>query len=293
MPIKRALLWVAFWAGFAMLFDLGIYLWPAKEMAALFHTGVYSWPGKEYALQFLGGYIIEQSLSVDNLFLFLLIFSSFKIPVIYQRRVLNYGIFGAVILRLIFIVLGVAAVNRFHWILYIFGALLIYNGFKLFFKKEATPDFQETHPIFGLLGKIIPVSATLEDEKFFVHKNRLLYATPLLAILVLIECSDILFAIDSIPAIFSITTNTFLIYSSNIFAILGLRSLYFILEKLHNAFRYVKYGVAFILIFTGIKLAVLFFNFEISLGLSITIIFSILTLSILISVICPEKAQTF
>jgi tellurite resistance protein TerC len=290
MSIKRALLWVAFWTGMALLFDLGIYLWPAKEKAAFFHGGIYSWPGKEYALQFLGGYIIEQSLSVDNLFLFLLIFSSFRIPVIYQRRVLNYGIIGAVILRLIFITLGVAVVNQFHWVLYIFGALLIFSGIKMFFKEEAVPDFQETHPIFKFLGKIIPVSATMEDERFFIHKNRTLYATPLLAILILIEGSDILFAIDSIPAIFSITTNPFIVYSSNIFAILGLRSMYFILEKLHHAFRFVKYGVAFILVFTGIKLAALIFNFEISLLLSIAIIFTILALSVLISVVYPEKA---
>ncbi|HBE76172.1 MAG TPA: tellurium resistance protein TerC [Firmicutes bacterium] len=289
MSIKRALLWVAFWTGMALLFCMGIYFWPAKEIATLFHIGTYSWNGKEYALQFLGGYIIEQSLSVDNLFLFLLIFSSFKIPASFQRRILNYGIIGAVILRLIFIVVGVAAVRRFHWILYIFGVLLIYSGIKMFVKEEKTPDFNADHFIFRLLGKVIPVSATLTDEKFFVRKNRLLYATPLLAILILIECSDILFAIDSIPAIFSITTNAFIVYTSNIFAILGLRSLYFVLERLHNAFRYVKYGVALILVFTGVKLAVLYFKIEISLGLSIAIIFATLVLSILVSVLLPQR----
>ncbi len=291
MSIKRALLWVAFWTSLALLFDLGIYFWPAKQIAAIFHLKDYVWPGREYALQFLGGYIIEQSLSLDNLFLFLLIFSSFKIPTAYQRRVLNYGIIGAIILRMIFIVLGVAVINRFHWVLYIFGLLLIFSGFKMCFEKEKTPEFQANHPVFRLLGKLIPVSATLEDEKFFIHKNRTLYATPLLAILIIIEFSDILFAIDSIPAIFSITTNPFIVYTSNIFAILGLRSLYFVLEKLHNAFRYVKYGVALILVFTGIKLTALFFNFEISIGLSIAVIFGILVLSILISVLHPEKTE--
>ncbi|HBF38065.1 MAG TPA: tellurium resistance protein TerC [Firmicutes bacterium] len=290
MSIKRALQWVAFWAAMALLFDLGIYFWPAKQIAAIFHLQNYFWPGREYALQFLGGYIIEQSLSLDNLFIFLLIFSSFNIPDVYQRRVLNYGIIGAVILRLIFIVLGVAVVSRFHWILYIFGLLLIFSGFKMFFGEEKAPEFQSNHPVFRLLGKLIPVSTTLEDEKFFVHKNRILYATPLLAILIIIEFSDILFAIDSIPAIFSITTNPFIVYTSNIFAILGLRSLYFVLEKLHSAFRYVKYGVALILVFTGFKLAALFFSFEISIGLSITVIFGILVLSILVSVFHPEKA---
>lgn len=290
MPIKRALKWVAFWAGLALLFDLGIYFWPAKQIAAFFHLKDYVWPGQEYALQFLGGYIIEQSLSLDNLFVFLLVFSSFNIPALYQRRVLNYGIIGAIILRLIFIVLGVAVVNRFHWILYIFGLLLIFSGFKMFFGEEKAPEFQGNHPVFRILGKLIPVSATLEDEKFFIRKNRILYATPLLAILIIIEFSDILFAIDSIPAIFSITTNPFIVYTSNIFAILGLRSLYFVLEKLHSAFQYVKYGVAFILIFTGIKLAALFFKFEISIGLSIAVIFGILVLSIVVSILHPEKA---
>lgn len=272
MSIKRAIFWVLFWMGLAALFDTGIYfLWD-----------------KTKALEFLGGYIIEQSLSLDNLFLFLLIFSSFGIPTAYQRRVLNYGIIGAVILRLIFIVLGVTLVNQFHWILYLFGVILIFSGIKIFVKNEDSHNFQESR-ILKTLGKVIPVSATMEGERFFVTQNKKLYATPLLAILVLIEGSDIIFAIDSIPAIFSITTDPIIVYTSNIFAILGLRSLYFLIEKLHNAFHLVKYGVAIILVFVGLKLSILYFNIEIDIITSIMVIFGILALSILASMVFKEK----
>ena len=275
MTIKKALMWVLFWIGLAAIFDAGIYFYM----------------GKKEALEFLGGYIIEQSLSLDNLFLFLLIFSSFSIPTAYQRRVLNYGIMGAIVLRLIFIVLGVALVNQFHWILYIFGVILIFSGVKIFFKNEENQNFQESR-ILKILGKVIPVSATMEGERFFVSRNKVLYATPLLAILVLIEGSDVIFAIDSIPAIFSITTNPLIVYTSNIFAILGLRSLYFLIEKLHSAFHLVKYGVAVILVFVGVKLSILFFHIEISIEASIATIFGILALSILASVVFKEKAAT-
>jgi tellurite resistance protein TerC len=267
MTVKKALFWVSFWAGLALACN----------------AGVYFIMGKERALEFLGGYIIEQSLSLDNLFLFLLIFGSFGVQTVHQRRVLNYGIIGAVVLRLIFIVLGVAVVSRFSWVLHIFGVILLVSGIKIFFKDDEEKDFKESR-VLKMLGKIIPISPDFEGEKFFVRKNKLLYATPLLAILVLIEVSDIIFAIDSIPAIFSITTNPYIIFSSNLFAILGLRSIYFLLEKMHKAFHFMQYGVAFILIFTGLKLTLLFFHIEISLVLSILIIFGILVLSILASV---------
>jgi len=272
MTIKKAIFWVIFWMGLAAVFD----------------TGIYFFMGNKHALEFLGGYIIEQSLSLDNLFLFLLIFSSFGITAAHQRRVLNYGIIGATILRLIFIVLGVALVNQFHWILYLFGLILVFSGFKIFFKEEDHQNFKESR-ILKVLGRIIPVSATLEGERFFVNRNRMFYATPLLAILILIEASDIIFAIDSIPAIFSITRDPFIVYSSNIFAILGLRSIYFLVEKLHHAFHLVKYGVAVILVFVGVKLAILFFHVDIAIEVSIAIIFGILALSMLASVVFREK----
>jgi tellurite resistance protein TerC len=275
MTTKKALKWLAFWFGLAMLFDAGVYIFL----------------GSKKALEFLGGYIIEQSLSVDNLFLFLLIFSSFGISTHFQRRVLNYGIMGAMVLRLIFIVLGVAVVNRFHWILYFFGVLLIISGTKMIFKREDEQDFKNS-ALLRIMGKVIPITHDLEGERFLIRKDQLLYATPLLAILVLIEGSDVIFAIDSIPAVFSITTDPLIVYSSNIFAILGLRNLYFLLEKLHKAFRFVKYGVAVILIFTGIKLGILFWNIEIDLVRSITTILAILLVSVILSVIIPEKGPS-
>ena len=268
MSTKKALAWVAFWFSLAVCFNIGIYFLM----------------GKEKALEFLGGYVIELSLSIDNLFLFILLFSSFCIKPQYQRRVLNYGIFGAVILRMLFIVLGVTVVNKFHWVLYIFGIILIISGIKMFFKHdEKEKDNFKDSKILKLLGKIIPITDKLSGEKFFVKKNYILYVTPLFAILILIEFTDILFAIDSIPAIFSITTDVFIVYASNIFAILGLRSLYFVLGSLHEKFRYVKYGIALILAFTGIKLFILMFHINIPIELSLGIIFSILSGSIIVS----------
>lgn len=278
MSTKKALLWVGFW-----LF-----------LAVLFNAGVYYFMGRQSALEFLGGYIIEQSLSVDNLFLFLFIFSSFGIPPGYQRRVLNYGIFGAIVLRLIFIVVGVKMVNQFHWILYVFGLILIVSGIKMWLGNDSPDDAEnlKNSRTMKLLQKIIPVTGSLEGEKFFVKQNNILHATPLFAILVLIEVSDLIFAIDSIPAVFSISTNPVIIYSSNIFAILGLRNMYFLLEKCHRAFHLMKYGVAVVLTFTGVKLSLLFFDIHIPLVTSISTIIIVLTLSIIISVLVPAKIES-
>lgn len=266
MSTKKALAWVGFWAALALCFDAGVFF-------------IY---GKEKALEFLGGYILEQSLSIDNLFLFLMIFSSFRIQPKYQKRVLNYGIFGAIFLRMAFVLLGVTIVEMFHWVLYIFGAILIFSGMRMVFRNEEETDFKKSG-IIKLLSKIIPMTKTLEGEKFFIRKKRILYATPLLAILILVEFTDVIFAIDSIPAIFSITTDVFIVYTSNIFAILGLRSMYFVLGKLQERFRYVKYGVSMILTFTGLKLLILMFHIEISVAASLVVIFIILTGSIVLS----------
>lgn len=274
MDTKKALTRLSFWV----------------LMALIFNVGIYFFMGSKSAMEFFGGYIIEQSLSIDNLFLFLLVFSSFGIAARYQKRVLTYGIIGAMVLRLIFIVLGISIINRFHWILYIFGILLIISGIKMFSNDEKSKDFSKSILIRGL-NRIIPVTDKIEGEHFFVRKNKILYATPLLAVLVFIEGSDILFAIDSIPAIFSVTTNPFIVYTSNMFAILGLRNMYFLLEKLHSTFAYVKYGVALILVFTGVKLFILFFHIEIPLALSLVVIFSILALSILISAMLKDKSN--
>lgn len=272
MTTKKILRWVIFWIVSALIFN----------------TGIYFFMGKQKALEFLGGYIIEKSLSLDNLFLFLIVFESFGVPISYQRRVLNYGIASAMVLRLIFVILGVAIVNKFHWMLYIFGMILIITGIKMLVKHEESKNFKDSR-ILKALEKLIPVTDTFEGEKFFVRKNNLLYATPLFAILVLIEITDIIFAIDSIPAIFSITRDAFIAYSSNIFAILGLRSMYFLLVKLNNSFTYVKHGVALILTFTGLKLSLLFFHIEIPIMLSLAVIFSLLIISIAASVIFKDR----
>ena len=223
MSTKKALSWVAFWIGLALLFN----------------TGIYYFMGKEKALEFLGGFVIEKSLSIDNLFLFVMVFSSFNIKKEFQRRILNYGIAGALILRLIFVVLGVTIVNMFHWVLYVFGAILIISGIKMLIKQEENKDLNDSL-IIKLLKKVIPVTDRLEGNRFFVRKNKILYATPLFAVLIVIEFTDIIFAVDSIPAIFSISTDPFIVYTSNIFAIMGLRSMYFVLGNLHEKFKYVK-----------------------------------------------------
>lgn len=257
-------------------------LW--ASLAIIVNIFIYFIFGAEYGLEFLGGYIIELSLSVDNLFLFLMIFTSFNIPISYQKRVLSYGIIGAIILRLLFIFLGVVIINKFHWILYIFGFFLFFSGLKILFNNDEKVDFSKSG-ILNLMKYIIPVTKELHEEKFFLKKDGILYATPLLLILVLVESSDIIFALDSIPAIFSITTNPYIVYSSNIFAILGLRSLYFLLAKLNSMFSYIKYGVAFILMFTGIKLFIAFYAINISTIISLLVITIILLGSILFSLI--------
>lgn len=256
-------------------------------IALVVNLAIWYYMGSESALEFLGGYIIELSLSVDNLFLFLLIFSSFGISAKHQKRVLTYGIFGAIILRFIFVILGIAVINRFTWVLYVFGILLIVSGFKIMFNKEDEISF-ENSKLIKFLKKIVPVTQELHDEKFFVKINNVIHATPLFAILFLIEGSDLLFAIDSIPAIFAITTNPFIVYASNILAILGLRNLYFLLEKLHSTFEYVKYGIGVILVFTGIKLGISF-KYHIPVGISILIIIFVLVISVFFSVIITRK----
>ncbi len=273
MKLKRALFWVAFWAALSLLFNVVVFLWK----------------GQQAAVEYLGGYVIELTLSLDNLFLFLVIFTAFRLPAEQQRRVLNYGVAGAVVLRLLFVLLGSALVTRVHWLLYVFGGILLVSGISMLVKGEKEPDYVN-HPVLRLFGRVFPFTGTLEGDRFFVRRDGKRYATLLFAILVLVEASDILFAIDSIPAIFSITTDTFIVFTSNIFAILGLRSLYFVLEKLTELFRYVKVGVSLILMFTGVKLLLTMVHVEIPILLSIGVIAAILVGSIVVSAILkPSK----
>lgn len=274
MSTKKAIKFVLMWIGLAILFNAGVYVFE----------------GQHKALEFLGGYMIELSLSVDNLFLFLILFTSFGIKPQYQRRVLNYGIFGAIVLRLIFILLGITIINKIHWILYVFGIILIISGAKMMFSKDEAGDHKDSK-VLKLLGKVLPVTDTMHEEKFFVKINNVLHATPLFAILVLIEFSDILFAIDSIPAIFSISRDPFIVYTSNIFAILGLRSLYFVLAAMQEKFKYVKYGVALILMFTGVKLGIMFWHLEIPIIYSLLTIFTILLGSVIASILINKHKE--
>ncbi|CAI3192797.1 TerC/Alx family metal homeostasis membrane protein [Clostridium neonatale] len=266
------------------LFNL-IYL---LTLSILFNVYIFYSRGEIAAVEYFGGYIVEMSLSLDNLFLFLMIFSSFGIQKDYQERVLLYGVIGAMILRLIFILVGVTIISKFHFVLSIFGFILLYSGFNMFFNNNKHIDFHDNFSV-KILRKIMPVTNVLYDNNFFVKKNKILYATPLFVVLLIIEFSDIIFAIDSIPAIFSITTDTFIVYTSNIFAILGLRSMYYILEEMNDMFRFMKYGVGCILIFTGIKLVILLFGIEISVTNSVLFIIIILLSSILISLIFDKS----
>lgn len=273
MSIKRALGWVLTWFTLAMAFCAGI--WAIQ--------------GREHAIEFLGGYVVEYSLSVDNLFVFLMLFTSFGLTDRQQRRVLNYGIMGAVVLRLAFILLGSALVANFHWVLYVFGGILLLSAARMTMGMDAPRNYHNSYSL-RLMSSIIPCTNCFDHDHFIVRKGGCRYATMLLMVLVLVELSDIVFAVDSIPAVFSITTNTFIVFTSNLFAILGLRSLYFVLEKLHESFGLVKYGVAAILAFTGAKLILPYFHIEIPVMHSIVAIVGILTLSVLASVV-KERRQ--
>ena len=227
-------------------------LWIA--LAAAFAALIYVWLGHSATLEFVTGYVLELSLSVDNLFIFLLIFRYFRVPAEYQHKVLLWGILGALVMRGVFIVAGVGLIRRFHWIIYAFGALLIYSGIKLFGQKDA--KFQpDKNPALRLLRRFMPVTEDYEGGKFFVRRPAL-YATPLLVVLLVVETTDVLFTADSIPAVLAITLNAFIVYTSNVFAILGLRSMYFALASMMAMFEYLHYGLALVLIFVGTKMLV-------------------------------------
>ncbi len=271
LSVKEALVWSAVWFSLAMLFNL--FVWYIS--------------GRVMALQFFTGYVIEKSLSVDNLFVMLLIFSSFKISPKHQHRVLFWGILGALLMRGLMIGLGVALVSAFHWILYIFGAFLIYGGIKLFFKKDDSFDPHDSR-IVKLVRKVVKVSRNTSEGKFFIKEDGRYAVSILFIALVVIEITDIIFAFDSIPAIFGISTDAFIIFTSNIFAILGLRSLYFVILKAHRYFAYLPIGLAIILIFIGIKMiAEPFYDIPIfySLGAIGMILFSFM----LVSIFFPPK----
>ena len=240
--------------------------------------------GKIKALEFLTGYVIEYSLSVDNIFVFILIFTYFAVKAEYQHRVLFWGILGALIMRAIFIFAGVALINRFHWIVLIFGGFLVYTGIHMLFQKETAVD-PEKNVIVKFFKKFLPVSDSYHGDQFFIKQNNKLFATPLFLVLLVIESSDLIFAVDSIPAILAISKDSFIVYTSNIFAIMGLRSLYFAISGIMGYFRFLKVGLAFVLSFVGSKMLLAFFGLEIHIVVSLLLIIMILAISILVSVL--------
>lgn len=272
IAVKEALVWSAVWISLALIFNIFVLI----EF------------GKTKALEFLTGYLIEYSLSVDNIFVFILIFSYFSIKAHYQHKILFWGILGALIMRGIFIFAGVTLINRFHWIVIIFGAFLIFTGIKMLVQKEEQVA-PEKNGLVKIFRKFFPVTETLHGDSLFLRKDGKLFATPLLIVLLVIESSDLVFAVDSIPAILAISKDAFIVYTSNIFAILGLRSLYFAVSGIMGFFRFLKVGLAFVLTFVGLKMLASYVKFEIPILLSLAIIISILIVSILASIIIKKK----
>ena len=271
VSIKEASIWSIVWIALAMIFNLGIY---------------FTW-GPEKALEFLTGYVIEKSLSVDNLFVFLMIFQYFNTPSEYQHRVLFWGILGALILRAIFIAAGAALLSNFHWMIYVFGGFLVVTGIKMFRQGDEKIE-PEKNPVVRLFERFVPIIKKYEGQKFFVRCDGKLHATLLMLVLVVVETTDVIFAVDSIPAIFAITQDPFIVYTSNVFAILGLRALYFMLAGVMEMFVYLKVALAFVLCFVGVKM-MLVDIYKIPIGVSLSVIGGVLLLSILASLVIPPK----
>lgn len=250
-------------------------------LALVFNAIIYFWRGREQALEFFTGYLVEKSLSVDNIFVFLMIFTYFRIPSIYQHKVLFWGIIGALILRVIFIFAGVALIEKFHFTIYLFGALLVFSGYKMFQHNNTKID-PDKNPVIRFFKRFMPVTPDLREDKFFVKTGGKRFATPLFLVLILIETTDVIFAVDSIPAILAITQDQFIVYTSNVFAILGLRSLYFALAGVVHRFWLLSYGLAVVLIFVGLKMMLIDF-YKIPIEWSLAFIALVITSSIILS----------
>lgn len=283
VKIKEALIWSGVWIILALMFNVGIYL---------FYTPPPGLKPIDSAMQFFTGYIIEKSLSIDNIFVFVLIFSYFKVRPEYQHKVLFWGILGALVMRAVFIFTGVALINKFAFVIYIFGVFLILTGIKLALEKNKKIN-PEKNPILKIFKKLFGVSPEYDNGKFFTRENGKRIATPLLVVLIVVETTDLIFAVDSIPAILAITQDPFIVYSSNVFAILGLRVLYFALAGMMKLFHYLHYGLAAILVLVGIKM-ILNHHFEaeiISTEISLVLVLVILAVSVFFSVKFPAKTS--
>lgn len=273
---KEALLWTTVWITVSLGFAAWLYFELAHNLAAGPAIAADS------VMDFLTGYVLEKSLSVDNIFVFILIFGYFKVPAEYQHRVLLYGVLGAIVLRAIMVALGAVLVSRFEWVLYLFGVFLLYSGIKLMLPENAEDKGLADNPLIGWLHRHMRVSAQLNREKFFTIENGQRMATPLLLTLIVIELSDVVFAVDSIPAVFAVTTDPFIVFTSNIFAVLGLRAMYFLLANVVEKFIYLKYGLAVVLTFIGGKMLVAKW-WHIPSFASLTVVFSALVIAIIAS----------
>jgi tellurite resistance protein TerC len=271
VKFKEAVLVACFWVGLALVFNIGIYfvLGPRK------------------ALEFLTGYLIEESLSVDNLFVFIMIFSYFRIDRKYQHSILFWGIVGAIIMRAVFIFAGVALIQRFHWIIYVFGGFLVFTGLKMAFQSDEEIH-PEKNPVIRLARRVLPITHDAPPGRFAARINGKLMFTPMFIVLIVVETTDLVFALDSIPAVLAISTDPFIVYSSNIFAILGLRALYFALSGAMAAFHYLKYGLSAILIFVGAKMLVSHF-YKMPIVVALGVVGGVLALSVVASIVLPGK----
>ncbi|ENQ9336855.1 TerC family protein [Salmonella enterica] len=273
MSMKQAAGWSILWVTLSLLFNAAFWWYLAETQ------------GREVAdpqaLAFLTGYLIEKSLAVDNVFVWLMLFSYFSVPPALQRRVLVYGVLGAIVLRTIMIFAGTWLITQFEWLLYVFGAFLLFTGVKMALAKEDESGIGEKPMVRWVRGHL-RMTDTIENEHFFVRKNGLLYATPLLLVLIMVEFSDVIFAVDSIPAIFAVTTDPFIVLTSNLFAILGLRAMYFLLSGVAERFSMLKYGLAVILVFIGIKMLIVDF-YHIPIAISLGVVFGILTVTLVIN----------
>lgn len=274
ITIRNALMWTGIWITLAMAFNVFVYYYF----------------GKQEAIEFFTGYLIEKSLSVDNIFVIIMIFSYFHVPNAYQHKVLFWGILGALVMRVIFIFAGIELINRFHWLIYIFGGFLIITAVRMLLAGEEKLQ-PEKNPVVRLVRRAFPVTASFEGDNFFVRRKSKLWATPLFVVVIMIETTDLIFAVDSIPAILAITDDPFIVYTSNVFAILGLRSLYFALAGIEQYFHFLKYGLAAILVFVGAKMC-LADIYKIPVDVSLIVIVALLTLSIIFSMAFPKRVQS-
>jgi tellurite resistance protein TerC len=271
---KEAAGWSVFWVVLSLLFNLFVY---------------YEF-GHQAGIEFLTGYLIEKSLSVDNLFVFVMIFSYFRVPAVYQHRVLFWGIIGALLMRASLIAVGSYLIEQFHWMIYVFGAFLIYTGIRMSLQKETAIEV-EANPLIKMLRKVLPITNRYHDQNFLIRDTGRWVATPLLVVLVMVESTDVIFALDSIPAIFAITKNTFIVYTSNIFAILGLRALYFLLANVIDKFHLLKYGLSVVLTYIGIKMVVTMFDIHIDTMISLGIVALVLIASVILSLMFPQPEE--